>query len=375
MRVALFSSTIDVVNGYGNITYEYCRELQAAGIDFTLFLPDTAAERGTASSLRLPFEVRHVLPPYIFRIFQKGFPGYLRRVDVSGYDIVHSLMDFPYCFVAARSAKKYRKPFIMGSQGTYGVLPLTRFPDRYFLTWSYRQARRIIVPSAFTRDSIETYARDRYPLQVIHNGVRFDRFHKELDVSQVRSRYAGKNILLTVGGLKARKGQDLVLHALAAVLKTQKDVVYVMVGEGNTRPMLEELAQSLGIQDHVDFVGNQRGDDLVRYFKACDLYVHTPRIDHLNFEGFGIVYLEAGACGKPSVATDAGGVRDAVTPEAGLVVPDGDIPAIAEAILTLLRDEGLRGKLGEGARAYALRHDWKDVVQEFQSVYHELLHG
>lgn len=374
MRIALFSSTIDVHNGYGNITYEYCRQLQAAGIDFTLFLPDTPAERSIIETMRPSFDVRFALPPYVFRMYQRASVGYLRRVDVSSYDIVHSLLDFPYCFVAARSAKKYGKPFMMGSQGTYGVFPLTLFPERQMLRWAYRQAKRVVVPSVFTKTLIERYAKESYPIDIIHNGVRFDRFSKPLDTSSVRAPYPGRKILLTVGGLKTRKGQDLVIRALASVVKERPDVAYVMVGEGSLKQSLKDLAESLGVASSVFFAGQKSGEELVRYFQACDIYVHTPKIDNLQFEGFGIVYLEAAACHKPSVATDAGGIRDAVTEQTGIVVPDGDVEGVAKAILALLNDESRRTALGEGAYAYAARHDWKDIVEQFQSVYHELLH-
>ena len=70
----------------------------------------------------------------------------------------------------------------------------------------------------------------------------------------------------------------------------------------------------------VEFAGRKSGDELVSYFQLCDIYVHTPKVVDLKFEGFGIVYLEASACGKPIVATDAGGVRDAVIDgETGLI--------------------------------------------------------
>ena len=182
-------------------------------------------------------------------------------------------------------------------------------------------------------------------------------------------------MLLTVGGLWGRKGHDLVLRALPDVLKKHPNVMYSIVGDGNARTDLEALTKELGMTANVDFAGRKSGDDLVAYFQACDIYVHTPRVvDKNKFEGFGIVYLEASACGKPIVATDAGGIRDAVLDnETGLIVPDGDIAAISEKIIRLLDDQNLAKKLGDRGRAYAKENDWNGIAKKFVGLYEKVL--
>jgi len=372
MKIALFSATADRTNGYGNITYELSKHLHALGNDIVLFLPRD--ERHLVAGWGLPFEIRCVLPKNVFRLYQREGWKYFRSVDVSGFDLVHSLFSFPFCITAMCSARKYGKPFMMGAQGTYGVRPLTQFPERFFLKQCYRRAAAIAVPSAFTKDKIVQYAGEQYPITVIHNGVDFGRFNRPVDAEQIRKHYGNKKMLLTVGGLKERKGQDLVLEALQQIRARRGDVVYVLVGEGNWRPGLERMAAELGVGDAVHFAGNKTGDELVAYFHACDLYVHTPKIVDLNFEGFGIVYIEAGACGKPSVATDAGGVRDAVIDgETGIVVGDGDVTGIANAVLDLLDHPDRIASLGQAARMYAQKHDWPLIAKSFMELYEKQL--
>lgn len=367
MRIAIFSSTIDVQNGYGNITYELCARLHEHH-DITLFLP--SSEEAAVHALALPYTVRCILPPYIFRVVQPAALAYLKSVDLRGFDLVHSLFDFPYCVLAARAAKRARLPFIMGVQGTYGVWPLTLFPERYLLKWAFGRAKCITVPSRFTQDMIEKYAGRTYPFSIIHNGVNFARFQKSLDTSPVRARYGDAAILLTVGGLKERKGQDLVIRALPQVLRGGKKVVYLIVGEGKWGKYLRELARTEGVSDHVHFLGAKSGDELVSLFQACDIYVHTPKVADLHFEGFGIVYLEAGACAKPSVATDAGGIRDAVVDSVtGLIAPDGDIAGVAERILRLCGSADLRLQMGKAGREYAEKHDWNLIAEQVESLY------
>ena len=371
MKVALFSSTIDVLNGYGNITYELCRQLECNNVDCTLFLPASEAKR--VASLDVGIDVRCVLPENIFRLYQREGWKFLRSVDVSQYDIVHSLFAFPYCLPALRSAKKYGKPFMMGAQGTYGVKPLTQWPESVLLKKCYKHAKAIVTPSEFTKQQICTYAKADYKIDVIHNGVDTKRFSKKVSTDHIQERCAHKKILLTVGGLKARKGQDLVLKAMQHITQKRDDIVYVLIGDGNWKPKLEQMAEELGVAEHALFAGSKSGDDLLAWFQACDIYVHTPKVVDLMFEGFGIVYLEASMCSKPIVAADAGGIRDAILEnETGIITPSGDTEAIARAVLGLLDDPVRMQQLGQAGKDYALKHDWSLIAKQYHEIYHRI---
>jgi phosphatidyl-myo-inositol dimannoside synthase len=372
MRVALFSNTIDARDGYGNITFELSHALAAKGIDLTLFLPKTQTD--VTSKLSLPFATSCTLPSYLYRIFARSGPWYFKTTDVSGFDLVHDLFAFPYCIPAALSARKYRKPFMTGAQGTHGVRPLTFWPEAPLLRWCYRQAKAIAVPSEYTKRKILEHAGEMYDIDIIHNGVRFDRFTKTVDHESVRKRYPGKRLLLTVGGLWGRKGHDLVMRALPTVRVKHPDTMYVIVGDGSAREELTKLAEDLGVRDMVDFAGRRSGDDLVAHFRACDIYVHTPKVIELKFEGFGIVYLEASACGRPIVATDAGGIRDAIEDgKTGLIADDGDVAGIADRIIRLFDDPALARRLGEAGREYAQKHDWSRIAEQYVSLYEKAL--
>lgn len=373
MRVALLSSTVEPKDGYGNISLELSQALYVKGIDCTLFLPKS--QTGAAAALELPFPVRAILPAYIFRIFERHGPWYFRPLDLREFDLVHDLFGFPYCILATLSAKRSKRPMVMGAQGTHGVRPLAYWPERPLLKWCYKSAQGIAVPSDYTKRRILEETKDDYAIDVIHNGVRFDRFQKSVESASIRNRFPGKKILLTVGGLWGRKGHDLVLRALPEILRQHPATVYAIVGDGNARADLERLADTLGVRNAVEFIGRKSGDALVAWFQACDVYVHTPKIvDSNKFEGFGIVYLEASACGKPIVATDAGGIRDAVPDgETGLIVPADDIGGIAGSVLRLLNDQTLACRLGEHGRAYARKHDWSLIADRYIDWYERSL--
>jgi len=211
------------------------------------------------------------------------------------------------------------------------------------------------------------------PINVIHHGVNFSRFQARHDLAELKRLYKNKKILLTVGGLKPRKGQDLVIKALAELKKHRDDFHYCIVGKGNFKGYLQNIVKEEHLESEVSFLGEIEGDELVKYFQLCDIFVLTPRLVDWNFEGLGIVYLEASACGKPIIAADSGGVRDAVIDgKTGIIVPEDDAFKAAWAIEKLLNEPALRRELGENGVDYARENDWPKIGQKYLDLYNEV---
>lgn len=371
MKIAFFTSTVDCTTGTGNLINEICQEFSKKGISFVVFAPKSEKSQ----NIETKFETRYVLPEFVFSVKRKSFLSYLfSNINLKEFDLIHCFFEFPYSILAARLAKKYKIPLIISAQGTFAVRPLTACPEKYFLKWSYKSADEIVVPSQFTKDKIQEYSGKKYNISIIHNGVNFDRFYKDIDITDLKEKYKGKKILITVGGLKARKGQDLVIKSLIAVKKQYPNFKYLIIGAGKWKNYLEQLVKENNLDDFVEFIGSLNGENLVKYFHLCDVYVHTPRIQGLSFEGFGIVYLEASACGKPIVAADAGGIRDAVLDgKTGLIAKNENIEEISKHILTLLQDENLAKSLGQAGIEYSKKHKWEIIADKFVSVYKKYL--
>ena len=334
-----------------------------------MFVPKDEKEDGVS----FPFPVFYTLPSYIFGLRNKNALQYLRQIPLSGYTHAHSLFAFPYCFLAARSARRAGIPFTMGAQGTYGVRPLMRrLGPRHMLMYAYRRAENIIVPSAFTKRMLIQHGNvPEEKISIIHNGVDMKEFSfNGSDEQDARRLYPGKKVLLTVGALIPRKGQNLVLEALPEIIRRIPDVLYIIIGEGRMRQEWERLAERRGVAGHVRFLGAVPDRGVKLHFARADVYVHTPRVVDFSFEGYGLVYLEAGACGTPSVAADAGGVRDAVVDGVtGLIAREDDVQDIAEKIIYLLSHDEKRQEMGRAARAYAEEHDWSRIAEQYLSAW------
>lgn len=162
--------------------------------------------------------------------------------------------------------------------------------------------------------------------------------------------------LLSVSRLVDRKGHERVLQALALLKMSGsfRSFHYTIIGDGPTRESLESLAIELEIDSHVTFLGDVSDEILNTAYANADVFILPVKDDPLDKEGFGMVYLEAAAFGVPSIATNIPGVNEAILDkETGVLVPDGDLSALSQAILELAINHAFRNQLGEAARLRA----------------------
>ena len=188
---------------------------------------------------------------------------------------------------------------------------------------------------------------------------------KELDVD-------GKQVLISVGRLVHRKGQDKLLEALPQVLLSHPDVVLLFVGIGPRKKKLEQLVRRLDLADYVRFVGRVQYDKLPEYFQLGDLFVmpSRSRLAGLEVEGLGIVYLEASASGIAVLAGESGGAPDAVIAgKTGEVVDGTDPTKIAETIIELLDHPSTLIAMGSAGREWTeQRWSWQIWGERFREV-------
>ena len=235
---------------------------------------------------------------------------------------------------------------------------------------AFAAADGIVAVSRFTRDTLTgSFDVPADKVELVSNGVDLARFEKRPRAARLGVRYGlqGRPVLLTVGRLHARKGMDRVIDSLPAVLREIPDLVYLIVGEGSYRPVLEELVASHDLGRHVVFAGAVPDYELIDHYALGDVFIMANReMPDGETEGFGLVFLEANACGLPVIAGRAGGSVDAVIDQVnGLVVDGTDSDAIAAAIVRLFADDALRERLRAGGSAVALSSGWDRRVAQF----------
>jgi len=179
-----------------------------------------------------------------------------------------------------------------------------------------------------------------------------------------------KKILLTVGRLTERKGQDMVLRALPVIIKEHPDVHYIIAGAGLEEKRLKGLTADLGFQKHVTIITDATDEEVAYLYQHCHLFIMPNRaLPNGDNEGFGIVFLEAGYWGKPVIGGRDGGVPDAVEDGVtGLLVDGNDIDQISIAVQRLLGDPALCQRMGQAGRLKALANSWPQKSAQLRAV-------
>ncbi|MBI2485131.1 glycosyltransferase family 4 protein [Candidatus Uhrbacteria bacterium] len=171
--------------------------------------------------------------------------------------------------------------------------------------------------------------------------------------------------LLTVSRLVARKNHGRILEALVEL----PDVTYTIVGEGPERASLEKQARELGVSSRVHFLTPEDDRALLDVWRSADIFTFIPSSTTQDVEGFGIVYLEAGAAGLPIIASNEKAIGEAVSPDGAIHVPSQDTRALVDAIQELSCDPERRRKMGEANRAFVQKGFLKERLYEQLSPY------
>ena len=264
-------------------------------------------------------------------------------------------------------------PYLIYAHGEEIQMRLTSRLLAWLLPPLYTGASAIIANSHHTKELLWEIGVRPDRIHVVHPGVDAALFQaKEEERQVVRRRHKlGEDLtLLTLGRLQRRKGQDMVIKALPRVRDEFPTVKYLIVGTGEEYEYLTQLAKSHGVSDNVVFVGSVADSERAGYYAACDVFVMPNRQIGPDVEGFGIVFLEAGAAGKPVIGGQSGGTGEAIRDGVNGVRVDGEnVEAIAAAIIELLADSGKARAMGErGKRWVETTFTWESIVKQTRKV-------
>lgn len=248
---------------------------------------------------------------------------------------------------------------------TFHGSEIQRLASRRLLRWSSNhllaKTTRISVVSEYARQLLQTHFPKAADKVVVTPGAL--RADLRLKQSSPAALLGAKTVILTVARLNPRKGQLEVINALKALPPAQRaSLEYWLVGahgKENYDNLLASAATDAGFP--VKFLGDIPDDQLGAIYAQADIFAMTSMPHKHSVEGFGLVYLEAGAHGLPIIAHAIGGVPEAVIDgETGLLVAPGDTAALTQSFARLLDNVPLRRQLGEAARARALSRTWRD---------------
>ena len=229
---------------------------------------------------------------------------------------------------------------------------------RFLVNQIVKRADRISAPSEFTRSLIH----QRFPASKLKTFLTPGALRTNFETPKIETKKTSDRIrILTVGRLHPRKGQVLILEALAALpAELRQKITFWIVGTGNKRDygtQLKALAKEMDFG--VTFFGDVSNSELEDLYSRASIFSMTSVNFRKSVEGFGLVYLEAAAHGLPIVANRVGGVAEAVSHgENGLLVEPGDQAGLTNAFARLIQNDDLREQMGNNGRKWSRRNNW-----------------
>jgi phosphatidylinositol alpha-1,6-mannosyltransferase len=295
------------------------------------------------------------------------------------FDAIHAFRALPEGLVAWLVARLTWHPVLIYAHGE--ELTTWGHGSKYrAMRFALRHADRVIANSDFTRDELLKMGVDEKKVELICPGVDTERFRPGLPCDDLKRsiRLApDEKLIVSVGRLQRRKGFDTVIQSLPQLLRQGIRVRYALIGIGEDHDYLNDLATELGVSDRVHLLGHVPPEDLPRWYNACNVFAMPNREINGDTEGFGMVFLEAAACGRPAIAGTAGGTGAAVIDgETGLRVDGRAVCNVTTQLRRLLADPHLSDRLGHDAYARAKREfSWERVAQRTLLVQSPWLRG
>lgn len=298
----------------------------------------------------------------------------VRDTDNSfGFDLIHAHTAYPDGFAAALLGRVLHRPVVVTLHGSDITVNLERYLWRRLSLWGLSRANRVIaVSQALRRKVVDKYGAEGSGVTVIPNGVDVSRF---VPIPAVEARDAlrldtQRPIVLYVGAIKRSKGVDYLLRAARRLAEThERRPRFFFLGAGDHEREAKLLADELGLRESVVFVGNRPNTEIPLWMNACDVLV-LPSLS----EGFGVVLIEAMACGKPVIATRCGGPEEIVNPDTGILVPPRDEVALSAALDDVLSRK--RAFDPQRIRQHAIdNYAYNRIAPRIMEVYRQTLPG
>ena len=351
------------IGGIQSLLWEWWRRLSP-----DQFAVLTSPYRGAAEfDAAQPFRIERTPEPVLL-----PHPIMTRRIDELAREFGAELVVIDPAVPLGLVGPSLELPYDVVLHGAEVTVPGRLPMSKQALAWVLRNAHHVIAAGDYASAEADRAAGRELPTTVVHPGVDTDRFRPLTDTERLAARErlglpTDAQIVLSLSRLVPRKGFDTAIRAVAAMRATHPELVLAIAGTGRDGERLRKLAAEL--EAPVQFLGRVADDDLPDLYGCADVFamVCRNRWGGLEQEGFGIVFVEAAACGVPQVAGRSGGAAEAVADgETGVIVrhPGGDT-AVAETVAAfgrLLDDDELRAGMREASRERAVNQFGYDVL-------------
>lgn len=280
------------------------------------------------------------------------------------FDLVHAHFTWPSTYICAKLRYKYKRPTVATIHEDAQWLDEEIKSRLNKMEYGWTSVDGLIRPTRTDMTKLKQFNKN---IWIIPNGftAQFKRMNKEKCRLKLQLPM-DKKIIFSLGRITKRKGYLYLINAIKSILETQDDILCFIGGPGPMIPKLRDYINKIGLADRIILTDYISDEQLPFWMNACDLFVH-PSLS----ESFGIVQIEAMACGKPVVATRNGGSEEIVISEDyGYLVNTADAKDLAEKIMTALDRQWDSEKIC----AYTERFSWDNICRQLLDVYSHVSH-
>jgi glycosyltransferase involved in cell wall biosynthesis len=371
MRICLYTTTaLPKLGGQEAVVDALARQFTEIGHEAIVLAPRPRRPLRARDSI-LPYIVRRHPRFFSTRDFVSWYRHFLRKLHARyRFDIVHCHDVYPTGYLAALCKPGLGVPLVITSHGgdvreNNPRLEKRGIPQR--MLFALRTADALVSIAPFTEKNFRRMCPDARRIVTIPNGIDLMPYRSlaprppALDPA-----IQSKNFVLFIGRLAQRKGVDVLLEAME---KTPTVVELVIAGTGEAQEQLQAMAQSMGLQNRVHFVGRVEGD-VKLYLLQNALAVAIPsRV----WEAFPLVVLESFAAGRPVIGSRIPGIADLVEEgKTGILIPQEEPAALAQAMQKLFENPDIAERMGTAARDVAQNYSWESIAEKHIRLYRQL---
>lgn len=358
MKVAFFTDNLNLDNGWGNYALYLISTLEKRGIKPIIFITKGKSEKRNSRALLSSYYDNWRKNFLVCRDYHK-IKNYFKDCD-----LIHVLSE-PYSPLAYYIFKKLKIPYLITGHGTYLINPLAALRFKKIYSQTYQQAKQVICVSNFTKEELAKKIKLNN-LTVIHNGIDYQKFS-----NTVHQKIGHPVKFLTVGAIKERKNQLFSLRVINSLKEEGIDLKYYIIGQVDSLSYLERIKEYIKehqLSNQVEILTQVNDQELLNYYQESDIFVLTSQKINYEFEGFGLVFLEASASGLPSIGQLGTGAVEAIKDSSSGYVVSSEKEA-RDKILQLIYNQTLYQIMSSQALTWAQEHDWSKVVIKYLKFY------
>lgn len=364
MNISIITSNISSRSGWGRYSLSIVDQYERLHINYNIITekeyPSIKGEYNILLPLNNPFN-------FLYNIYK------VRQLTKRS-EIVHAFDGWPYSVYAYFAVLGTNKKLFINGVGTYSVLPFDNFIKSFFLKRAYCRAKRIFCISHYTKNKIlEKIKLDNLEVVLLGkaNIPKIDK--NKIDKYNMKHGITDNNypIFLSVGAIKARKGQYYSTQAISKLYKEYPNFRYFILGSDADRNyvnIINKYSNDAKISENVIIINDADEEELAFFYSISDIFILNSVNDCGHFEGFGLVFLEAAAFGLPVIGSRDCGIEDAlIDGHNGYLSEQKNIEDIYRNILKILKSDG--EKLRENSIKFSNNFSWDKTVKQYLKYY------